>query len=137
MSFKDYPWVWPPSGFETLDLNGSLAVPPSTTQDVFPPYTIPILQDGWITLAGVELSSYIPGVTFYQLTLDGKAIRNYEALTVPLGAPETPAVLYIRLRPNQKFALRVTNGSVNANLAVRWRFYGWYYPLKTIKGFDN
>ncbi len=135
MDFRDYPWVWPPAGFEPLDLNGSVAVAPGTST-VFPPYSIPVLQDGWITLAGIELSSYVPGVTFYKLLLDGKAIRNYEALTVPLGAPETPAALYIRLRPNQKFSMQVVNGGVG-NVAARWRFYGWYYPLKNPTGLNK
>lgn len=126
MDFKDYPWIWPPSGFEPLDLNGSVAVPGGTTVVAFNPYSIPLLQDGWLTLAGVELSGY-PSGTFYQLLLDGKAIRNYEAISVPLGSPETPAVLYISLKPNQKFSLSITNGGAGI-LAARWRFYGWYYP---------
>lgn len=126
MDFEDYPWVWPPSGFESLDLNGSTSVPTGTSKIAFPPYTIPILQDGWITLAGVELSTY-NATTYFQLLLNGQPIRNYERVSVPLGAPETPAVLYIHLVPNQLFSLNIVNGTAG-NLAARWRFYGWYYP---------
>jgi hypothetical protein len=124
--FTDYPWVWPPDGFEPLDLNGSLAVLPNTDVNAFLPYTIPLLQNGWITQAGIELSGY-PAGTYYTLTLAGNAIRNYERITVPLGAPNTPAILYIKLQPNQPFALRIHNAS-GGTIAARWRFYGWYYP---------
>lgn len=126
MDFRDYPWIWPPKDFSPLDLNGSVAVAPGATVLAFPAYTIPVLQEGWINQAGIELSSYAAG-TSYQLLMAGSAIRNYERITVPLGAPNTPASLYIKLLPNQPFALRITNGGA-AILAARWRFYGWYYP---------
>lgn len=130
MDFIDYPWVWPPAGFEPLDLNGSLSVPGNSSALAFQPYSIPLLQDGWITQAGVELSGYLPG-TYYQLLLNNQTIRNYERITVPLGAPNTPAILYIKLQPNQPFALNIVNGG-GSNLAARWRFYGWYYPRKSL-----
>ncbi len=125
MEIQDYPWVWPPKDFEPLDLNGSLAVPAGSSALAFTPYTIPLLQEGWITQAGIELSSYAAG-TYFQLLQNGSPIRNYERITVPLGAPNTPAMLYIKLKPNQPFALNIVNAGV-AVLAARWRFYGWYY----------
>ncbi len=126
MDIQDYPWVWPPKGFEPLDLNGTAAVTANSTLVAFTPYTIPLLQEGWITQAGVELSGYAPG-TYFTLSLNSQAIRNYERVSVPLGAPNTPATLYIKLRPNQPFALTIVNAS-GATIAARWRFYGWYYP---------
>lgn len=127
MDLRDYPHIWPPPGFEPFDINGSKQVLATAAADAFTAYTIPLLQEGWITLAGIELSSYTGA--FYQLVLDGKPIRNYEKVTVPLGAPNTPAVLYIKLKPNQAFTLHIDNTGAGAiNTVARWRFYGWYYP---------
>lgn len=127
MDFIDYPWVWPPPGFARFDLNGSQPVLANSSAVVLS-YQIPILQDGWITLAGIELSSYSP-TTYFQLLQAGTPIRDYEKVQVPLGAPNTPASLHIHLQPNQIFSLSVVNGTGN-NLAARWRFYGWYFPQK-------
>ncbi len=127
MDIADYPWIWPPIGFEPFDLNGSAAIAIAAAGVLaFPAYSIPIGQEGYVVSAGIELSSYGAG-TFYQILLGGNPLRNYANITVPLGAPNTPASLHIKLLPNQPLSLAITNGT-GAILAARWRFYGWYYP---------
>jgi hypothetical protein len=128
MDIEDYPWEWPPQGFEPFDLNGSAPINPGSTSIVFPPYAIPLLQEGWVTGLGIELSSYGAG-TYYQLLLGGNPMRDYARVTVPIGAPNTPVKRHIKLRPNQDISLNVVNGGA-AILAVRWSIYGWYYPRR-------
>ncbi len=84
-----------------------------------------------MTSAGIELSTYgtAPNPAYYQLLLDGQIIRDYGRVRVPLGAPNTPATLYVKLAQSQTLTLRVVNAT-NPPLvcAARWRLYGWYYP---------
>lgn len=129
MDIADYPWEWPPQGFEPFDLNGSTAINPASSSVVFPAYQIPLLQEGWITMLGIELSSYAAG-TFYQLLVASRPLRDYAHVTVPIGAPNTPVKRHIRLRPNQTLELNVHNAGATV-LAARWSIYGWYYPKRS------
>lgn len=123
MNFRDYPWVWPPAGFIPFDKNGSAALQPGSF--VAAVVDIPTRFGGWLTLAGIELSDFTSA--FFQILQGGLPVRDYAQVSVPLGAPETPAVLYVELRPGQPLSLIYQNNS-GGTLAARWRLYGWYYP---------
>ncbi len=128
MDIADYPWEWAPVGFEAFDLNGSIAINAGASGQAFPAYTIPVLQEGWITGLGIELSSYGAG-TSWSLNIAGKPIRDYSVVTVPIGAPNTPVKRRIKLMPNQPLTLTIVNATANP-LAARWSIYGWYYPQR-------
>lgn len=131
-NLADYPHVFPPPGFIRVDRNGSAAVAAGVTvRPAGSEIDIRNGFEGWIVLAGVELSSYAAG-TFFRLLEGETPIRDYEAVTVPLGAPNTPAPLHIKLRPEVPFRLSVTNAGAGV-LAARWRFYGWYYPTRGMR----
>lgn len=132
MDFSDYPWVWPPPGFIPFDRNNTFAINPGQSNIVVESIKLDVGMQGWMVSAGIELSSYgTAGVpAFYQLKLDDQIIRDYGRVRVPLGAPNTPATLYVGLRQSQTLTLNITNQTAII-VAARWRLYGWYYPTHT------
>ncbi len=128
MDFSDYPWVWPPAGFLPFDRNGTTPVANATQADV-ESVALQVGMEGWMVEAGIELSGYgtVGAPAFWQLLLDGQIIRDYGMVRVPIGAPATPARLYVKLAQSQTLTLRVVNNS-GVQIAARWRLYGWYYP---------
>lgn len=131
MDFSDYPWVFPPPGFIRFDRNGTLAVNPGSTNIVAETINLQMGMKGWITLAGIELSTYgVPAFpAYFQLKQSGQIIRDYGLVRVPLGAPNTPAALHIELFESQPFTLEISNHTAPGLICgARWRLYGWYYP---------
>lgn len=129
MDFQDYPWVFPPPGFVRVDRNNSEPIAVGAVNFVVETINLDFGMDGWITLAGIELSGYgTPALpAFFQLKQSGQIIRDYGHVRVPLGAPNTPAPLHIKLYQSQPLTLEITN-LTPAIVAARWRLYGWFYP---------
>jgi hypothetical protein len=129
LNFEDYPWIYPPPGFIPVDKNNALAVADGSNLLEVERIEIPTRMDGWIVLAGINLAQYDDTTAFYRISQGGVPIRDYSKIKVPLGAPETPATLYIRLKPDQPVTLHITN-TTGAVLAARWRLFGYYYEQR-------
>jgi hypothetical protein len=133
MDFIDYPWVYPPPGFVRFDRNGTLSVNSGLSNQVAETIQLEMGMDGWLVYAGIELSTYgtVAHPAYFQLKQAGQIIRDYGKVQVPLGAPNTPAFLHVKLFAAQPFTLEITNLTNPALVvAARWRLYGWYYPSK-------
>lgn len=132
-NFEDYPWIYPPPGFIPVERCRSVPVPNGSNLVEVMRIEIPTRMDGWINLAGIELTVFDDNDAFYRINQAGVPIRDYSKLSAPLGAPNTPAALYLRLFPDQPLTLHVTNNTGQI-LAARYRVYGWYYPQRNTAG---
>jgi hypothetical protein len=122
---SQYPHLYPPPGFITVDRNSSLSLPAPlgvTTLE-----TIQLTQgyEGWIVATGIQSSDF--GQMFFTINQGLAPLRDYARITVPLGQPEAPAPLFIRIVPNVPITLTATR-TVAGVVALRWRLFGWYYP---------
>lgn len=120
-----YPHLFPPPGFITVDRNNSqtLAAPLGITTLE----TIQLTQsyEGWIVSTGLQMSDF--SLAFFSINQGFQPLRDYARITVPLGQPELPAPLFIKIVQNQPITLTVTRIAAGA-CALRWRLFGWYYP---------
>jgi len=124
----DYPWLYPPPGFIPVDRNRNLALGAVPVNPVITLETIQLTTgyEGWLVSCGLQASDF--STCFFQFLNGGAPMRDYTRIEVPLGQPELPAPIFIKLEPNQPLVLTAT--VTGAPQALRWRLFGWYYPQR-------
>lgn len=122
-----FPWIIPPPGFITVDRNNSLSLPAGLQEYQLENIEITTGYEGWLVAMGLQSSNF--GVSFFTIKRALQPIRDYTRITVPLGQPETPATVFVKIEPNQPIALYATRTVAGPAVALRWRLFGWYYQV--------
>lgn len=123
-SMKDYPHLFPPPGFIPVDRNKSFALVSGGGETLLESIQLTDGYEGWIRLVGLQASTFTG--FFFTMKDGGQPLRDYTRITVPLGQADSPQPIFIPLKANIAFSLHGANTS-GANVALRWRLFGWYY----------
>jgi hypothetical protein len=131
LGLRDFPHVFPPPGatfFSRVGFQGGILPGQKFSLSIPQQILMPAQQEGWLSQIAVGLASYGNGQN-WSLTQNGVPVRDYTAVPVPIGAPETPVIRHIRLFPQQPVSLTFVNPAAagQPNLSVSWSLYGWYY----------
>lgn len=127
LGLEKYPHIFmPPDGtpFDRNGLKNSVGSGGSTTAVKLDSVQLQPGYVGWLKLIGLSAGDYSFG--YMQLRMGGVALRDYANIVTPIGAPETPREVLVRIADNYALELwAVPNGSIA--VPIRWTLWGWYY----------
>lgn len=120
-----FPHLFPPPGFAPIVRTGLQTIP--AVAGVYPLETIQITQNmtGWIRWIGMEAGDF--SVINFRIVQGTAPLRDYTAITVPLGSPTTPISVFIEVPINVPLQLQAISNGGSAQ-PVRWLLSGWYFP---------
>jgi len=120
-----FPHLFPPPGFTPFVRTGLLTIPAVAAVTDLETIQIGQNMEGWVRWVGLEAGDF--SVINFRIVQGTAPLRDYTAITVPLGSPTTPMSVFIPVPMNVPLILQAI--STGASLQpVRWLLSGWYYP---------
>ena len=127
-SLAQYPHIWPPPGFITLNRSNSASIAAAVKGQIFDLENIqlPMGYVGWIRRMGLEASDW--SLISFRFVINEMPLRDFTSILVPIGSPSTPEDVYINIPQNQIVKLQaVALDIIGEATPLRWYLGGWYY----------
>jgi hypothetical protein len=112
------PWVDPPEDAEPFDFSGIIATPAAGTSAAALTVRVPNGYSGVIRRLSHNYTGggFVPGSgdLTWRILVDGRAVKNYDAINVEFGNPNSPRECFgIRLRSGQTVTYQVAHDAAS------------------------
>jgi hypothetical protein len=131
---SQFPWIYPPPGFEAFDFLGAIPIPAVGSESVVISFQVPpgragaIKRLSWnVTAPGFVQGS---GDLVARVAHGGRAVKNYDAILVEMGSPAlgrpTDGILLDENEIVQLFVMNVAFGALAGQIVGS--LSGYYWP---------